>query len=103
MFDVRLVRRFRGSLFQRRQRVVCGLPRRRKGVRPMDQEAFGARLRQLRESQRPVKSMAVVSELCGMERSALRRYERGERLPSIAAMIALADYYGVTLDYLAGR
>nr|DAG38916.1 MAG TPA: hypothetical protein [Caudoviricetes sp.] len=47
--------------------------------------------------------MAVVSELCGMERSALRRYERGERLPSIAAMIALADYYGVTLDYLAGR
>lgn len=69
----------------------------------MDQEAFGARLRQLRESQRPVKSMAVVSELCGMERSALRRYERGERLPSIAAMIALADYYGVTMDYLAGR
>lgn len=69
----------------------------------MDQEAFGARLRQLRESQRPAKSMAVVSELCGMERSALRRYERGERLPSIAAMIALADYYGVTLDYLAGR
>lgn len=47
--------------------------------------------------------MATVSELCGLERSAVRRYERGERVPSIEAMIALADYYEVSLDYLAGR
>lgn len=69
----------------------------------MDQKAIGERLRQLREGRRPVKSVAVVSELCGLERSALRRYERGERIPSIAALVALADYYEVTLDHLVGR
>lgn len=64
---------------------------------------FPERLRRLREEKKPVRSMATVSELCGLERSAVRRYERGERVPSIEAMIALADYYEVSLDYLAGR
>ena len=64
---------------------------------------FPARLRKLREAQKPVKSMAVVSELCGLERGAVRRYERGERLPSVEALIALADYYEVSIDYLLGR
>ena len=61
------------------------------------------RLRRLREEKKPIKSMAVVSELCGLERGALRRYERGERIPSIDALISLADYYEVSLDYLVGR
>lgn len=64
---------------------------------------FSERLRKLREEKKPVKSMAVVSELCGLERGALRRYERGERVPTMEAMIALADYYEVSLDYLTGR
>lgn len=64
---------------------------------------MGARLRALREAQRPIKSMAVVSELCGLERSAVRRYERGERQPNIDALVALADYYHVSVDFLLGR
>ena len=64
---------------------------------------FPERLRKLREERRPIKSMATVSELCGLERSAVRRYERGERIPSVDALIALADYYEVSLDYLTGR
>lgn len=64
---------------------------------------FSERLRKLREEKKPVKSMAVVSELCGLERGALRRYERGERVPSMDALVALADYYEVSLDYLTGR
>lgn len=64
---------------------------------------FPERLRRLREEKKPVKSMAVVSELCGLERGALRRYERGERIPTMEALIALADYYEVSLDYLTGR
>ena len=39
---------------------------------------FPARLRRLREERRPVRSMAAVSELCGLERGAVGRYERGE-------------------------
>lgn len=52
---------------------------------------------------RPVRSMATVSELCGLPHSAVRRYERGESKPSMEALIALADYYEVSLDYLTGR
>lgn len=64
---------------------------------------FKERLRRLREEKKPVRSMAVVSELCGLPRSAVRKYERGEAKPNMAALIALADYYEVSLDYLTGR
>lgn len=64
---------------------------------------FPDRLRKLREERKPIKSMAVVSELCGLEKGTVRRYERGERTPTVDALIALADYYGVSLDYLTGR
>lgn len=64
---------------------------------------FPERLRRLREERRPVRSMSTVSELCGLPRGALRRYERGEAIPSMTALVALADYYEVSLDYLTGR
>lgn len=64
---------------------------------------FKERLRRLREEKKPVRSMAVVSELCGLPRSAVRKYERGETKPNMTALIALADYYEVSLDYLTGR
>ena len=59
------------------------------------------RLRRLREEKKPIKSMAVVSELC--EKGAVGRYERGECIPGMEALVALADYYEVSLDYLIGR
>lgn len=64
---------------------------------------FQERLRRLREEKRPVKSMVTVSELCGLPSGALRKYERGEARPNMTALIALADYYEVSLDYLTGR
>ena len=33
----------------------------------------------------------------------LRRYERGEVEPSMDALYKIADYYGVSTDYLLGR
>lgn len=71
---------------------------------PMNQNEkseFPARLRKLREERR--QSRVVVSELCGLDRGAVRCYERGERIPSMEALIALADYFEVSLDYLTGR
>lgn len=30
-------------------------------------------------------------------------YESGERYPQLPALVRIADFYGVSLDYLAGR
>ena len=62
---------------------------------------FPERLRKLREEKR--KSRAVLSELCGLHTDAIRRYERGESEPDLASLIAIADYFEVSLDYLTGR
>ena len=58
------------------------------------------RLRRLRESRRPLKSMTVTSQLMGMNPDALRRYERGEAEPTLSALEKIADYYHVSVDYL---
>lgn len=62
--------------------------------------AFPERLRKLRESRRPLKSMTVTSQLMGMNPDALRRYERGEAEPTLSALEKIADYYHVSVDYL---
>lgn len=62
---------------------------------------FPERLQRLRERQH--KSRRTVSELCGLPSDAIRRYERGEATPSVKALIAIADYFEVSIDYLLGR
>ena len=39
----------------------------------------------------------------GIAYRSYRRYEAGEREPGVTALIRIADYYGVTIDYLVGR
>lgn len=62
---------------------------------------FAARLQWLREK-RGI-SRRVLSELCGLSRNSICRYERGERAPSAEALIALADYFEVSVDFLLCR
>lgn len=64
---------------------------------------FGKRLRELRESMRPVRSMTVTSQLMGLSPDALRKYERGEVEPKMSALKAIADYYGVSIDELCEK
>lgn len=40
---------------------------------------------------------------CNISRVTYYRYESGERLPTLETLIALADYFGVSIDYLVGR
>jgi len=40
---------------------------------------------------------------CGIAYRSYRRYEAGEREPTLSALVALADFYQVTLDGLVGR
>jgi transcriptional regulator with XRE-family HTH domain len=64
-------------------------------------DLFRQRLQVLRERKRI--SRIVLSELCGLAPDAVRRYERGEAEPSVQSMVALADFFEVSLDYLSGR
>lgn len=59
------------------------------------------RLRELRiTSKTPQKQLA---DLLGTTVRAIAYYETGEREPNIAGLIALADFFGVSVDYLLGR
>ena len=64
-------------------------------------DEFRKRLRQLRVAKGV--SCRVVSELCGLHSDAIRRYERGESEPTLESLVAIAEYFGVTIDYLVGR
>lgn len=39
----------------------------------------------------------------GLDRNTISRIEKGNVVPSIYSIIVLADYYGVSLDWLCGR
>ena len=67
----------------------------------MEFVAFRQRLQHLREKKRI--SRIVLSELCGLSSDAVRRYERGEAEPTLHSLVALADFFGVSVDYLVGR
>ena len=62
---------------------------------------FRERLQWLREKKRI--SRRVASELCGLGSDTFRRYERGEVEPTKHSLIAIADFFEVSIDFLVGR
>ncbi len=44
-----------------------------------------------------------IYEAIGMSAIGYQRYEYGDRAPAYEKLLALADYFDVSLDYLAGR
>ncbi len=61
---------------------------------------FATRLRALRKKRRI--SAYVLSELCGLGKNQISRYERGERQPTADALCEIADFFGVSVDWLLG-
>lgn len=59
------------------------------------------RLRELRLQRGMTQTQ--VGDLIGVSCVTVGRYEAGEREPSNAKISALADYFGVSIDYLMGR
>ena len=39
----------------------------------------------------------------GIEQSLISKYENGERVPPTETLMQLADFYGVSMDYIMGR
>ena len=58
------------------------------------------RLKDLRED--ADKNQTQIAEYLGMKQQQYARYERGIQEIPLHHFIALAKYYGVSLDYLAG-
>ena len=59
------------------------------------------RLKELRKS-RGLSQQRLAMEL-NTTQNTISRYETGEREADYAMLIAIADYFGVSIDYLLGR
>ncbi len=59
------------------------------------------RLKQLRK-QRKISQLKLALDL-NLNQNSVSRYENGEREADYATLIAFADYFGVSLDYLLER
>lgn len=62
---------------------------------------FKDRLKELRKNKKVTQKQ--VGEAIGSSERVIRNYEIGYREPAFSYLIALADYFGVSLDYLVGR
>ena len=70
---------------------------RRRGVAPL---RYYPRLRDLREDHDLTQTQLV--EKLGMHKTTYANYEQGKREPPFELMIRLAEFYNVSLDYMAG-
>ena len=62
---------------------------------------FRVRLREIRMEKK--KTQKQTAEILNMNLRSYQLYEQGKVEPSIKKLIALADFFDVTLDYLMGR
>ena len=64
-------------------------------------QTLAKRLKELRESRRVYQR--EMAEHLGLSFRGYQNYETGQSEPKIATLIAIADYYQVSSDYLVGR
>lgn len=62
---------------------------------------FSERVKMLREKNG--LSQDAVGKIIGVKRYSVYAYEKGKCYPDVPHLIALADYFDVTTDYLLGR
>lgn len=64
-------------------------------------EIFSIRLKRLRKERE--KTQEDMSKLLHIQRSTYGEYERGKIMPPVSKIKVLADYFGVSVDYLMGN
>ena len=62
---------------------------------------YKRRLRDLREDHD--KTQQQIADILGTSQTMYARYERGANELPLRHLLVLADYYGVSVDYLLGR
>lgn len=63
-------------------------------------EKLTERIRTLRENSHLTQRQ--LADYLGLRQQTYSRYERGELIPSLASMAALADFYDTSVDFLVG-
>ncbi len=63
--------------------------------------SFGKNLLKLRKSRNLTQKQVYTA--VGLSAIGYQRYEYGEREPAYQKLIALADFFDVSIDYLVGR
>lgn len=62
---------------------------------------FAERIKHLRTERG--MSQEAVGKVIGVKRYSVYGYEKGNNFPEVPGLITLADYFGVSTDYLLGR
>ena len=62
---------------------------------------FGSRLKKLKEERQVTYQQ--IADFLGVKIGTIQKYVSGIQKPSYDNLIALADYFEVSLDYLTGR
>ena len=62
---------------------------------------FSERLRTIRQEKK--LNQTIIGNEIGVSLKQVQRYEAGVSEPTLSVLIALADYFDVSLDYLCGR
>ena len=62
---------------------------------------FSTRLQELKETKKLLQKDAA--KALDVPLRTYQRYEHGQQEPQLSTLIRMADFYGVTLDYLTGR
>lgn len=52
--------------------------------------------------QRGLSQLKLASEI-GLARNTICQYESGSRIPDVSTLVHIADYFGVSVDYLLGH
>ena len=64
--------------------------------------SFGKRLKELRKENKLSQQELSIELKCKITQSAIALWENDERVPNLDAVILLAKFFNVSLDYLAG-
>ena len=79
--------------------IISALPAHVKGLE-VYMSSFSERLRELRK-ERGLKQREM-ADVCGMKLRGYQQYEYAENYPEVPRLLFLAEYFGVSLDYLMG-
>lgn len=62
---------------------------------------FSDKIKNLREENKLTQQ--DIADLLNTSKQTISNYESGKNEPNLSTVVAIADYFGVTVDYLVGR